>query len=171
MKINLLFAYFVLVTLAGAVTKQELAADNRARIAATDLFRAGNPAAALDHLRSNLNLEAGPDGAVRGLVQNLTEMACTLYNRRELTLARTVLGAAIATAQPILDRKSAVADSRGSELVSALGLLSEHVGHDARQAGNLYDAATALNPGNLVNADRKKAVVDRQKARAGAGGL
>src|SRR6266700_6034879 len=127
MKIAALIAFFTLVSLASGVTKQDLADNERAKLAATDLFRANKGAAALAHLRSNLRSEPGPDGNISALAQGLIEMSCTLYNRRELKLARQVIAEALAATQPIFDHRSSVSDARGSELASSLGMLTEHV--------------------------------------------
>jgi hypothetical protein len=170
MKICALIAFFALFSLARGVTKQDLAANERAKLAALELFRANDRAGALAHLRSSLQPEPGPDGSTSALVQGLIEMSCTLYNRRELRLARQVLGEAISAVQPILDRRSAVAGARGSELASSLGILSEHVFFDNKQAEALYNAAASLNPSNRLNSNRRDAVVEKQKPRGGVGG-
>jgi hypothetical protein len=163
---------FVLAMLPLSVSgkaKEDLLQNQRARRAATELFRAGSPDAAVSYLKQNLRPETGPGGETTGLVQNLIEIAVSFFNRRELNLARLSAGQALLSAESIIKGQSQASALRRADLYGSLGVLHETVIFDLKSAQAFYDAAGALNPADELNQRRKKAVSEKDKLRAGGG--
>lgn len=137
----------------------------RLKRSTADLFATGNPTAAVAQLRNSVTPAPGTDGATVALVQGLIDLAASFYNQRQLKLARDVASQAFTAAEPILSGRSAASVIQRAGLLSSLGLLAENVALDLRRAESLYDQAATLAPADRIHADRKRAVLAKQKPR------
>jgi hypothetical protein len=138
--------------------------------AAVDLYITTQPDAALARLKAVTAPENGPDGSTIALAQRLIEISCVFYNQRQTNLARTVAAQAFLVTDAVLHGKSNAEAGRRADLLSSLGMLSEHVLGDLKGAEALYAAASALSPGNNIHSARKSAVLAKQKPKDAAPG-
>ena len=142
----------------------------KARATARELFRAGNPAAAVSSLRTSTRAEPVPGGQEITLIQRLMEIAAECYNRRDLALARTVANEAFALAAPLLVANDQATRGRRSEMAGSLGILKEDLFNDFKAAEAYYRVAVQIDPGNRQGALRQNVAIERQKAKRRSGG-
>lgn len=157
--------FMCVATMLPAAPSNSQKSEAQAKRSAIELFKTGQSAAAVAHLRNNIAPDAGSDGAATALTQSLIEVSHYFYNQRRLDLAKEASIQAASAGASVVNGRSSASESRRAALLSSLGVLSEEVERDYRKAESLYSSAAALEPANPMHSARKQAVAEKQRAR------